>query len=30
MSKEKLTIAEQLSKRKYKTPSGLVWFDYAL
>ena len=28
--KEKLTIAEQLDKRKYKTPSNIVWFFYAV
>ena len=30
MSKKKLTIAEQLAKREYKTPSNIVWFFYAL
>ena len=29
MAKEKLTIAEQLNKRKYKVPSSAVWFFYA-
>ena len=29
MAKEKLTIAEELSKRKYKIPSNTVWFFYA-
>ena len=28
MSKEKLTIAEQLAKREYKQPSNFVWFLY--
>ena len=30
MAKERLTIAEQLNKRKYKTPSSIAWFFYAL
>ena len=30
MAKERLTIAQQLDKRKYKTPSGITWFFYAL
>ncbi|HHT66650.1 MAG TPA: hypothetical protein GX010_00205 [Erysipelotrichaceae bacterium] len=30
MKKEKLTIAEKLSKRKYKTPSSCIWAAYAL
>ena len=30
MSKKKLTIAEQLSKREYKTPSNFVWFRYGI
>ena len=29
MAKQKLTIKEQLNKRKYKIPSGLTWFFYA-
>ena len=30
MAKQKLTIAEQLNKRQYKTPSSITWFFYAL
>ena len=30
MAKEKLTIAEQLAKREYKTPSGIAWFFYGV
>ena len=29
MAKQKLTIREQLSKRKYKIPSNATWFFYA-
>ena len=29
MSKKKLTIAEELAARKYKTPSNVVWTAYA-
>ena len=28
--KQKLTIAEKLAKREYKTPSNLVWFGYKI
>ena len=27
---KRLTIDEQLAKRDYKTPSGLVWLGYAI
>ena len=29
MAKQKLTIKEQLNKRKYKIPSNATWFFYA-